>query len=108
MNKKLGMILGLVIAAMLGAFIPQLTVDEAKGSTDEVTYQFLHLGMTTSEASNEMEQILDGIVGIVRVDIDPKSDRITVTFEEDTMKAEWIAKSLEAHGYPPESYKKIK
>lgn len=108
MNKKRWMIMGLLIAAALGVFIPQLIVEQAKGSPDEATYQFLHLGMTTSDAVNEMEQILDGIVGIVKVDMDPESDRITVTFDEETMKAEWIAKSLEAHGYPPESYKKLK
>lgn len=108
MNKKLWMIMGLVIAAALGAFIPQLMVDQAKGSTDEATYQFLHLGMTTPESAEEMSEILDGIVGILKVDLDSKSDQITITFDEDTTKAEWIAKSLDAHGYPPESYKKIK
>lgn len=108
MNKKLWIIMGLVVAAVLGAFIPQLMVDQARGSSDEATYQFLHLGMTTPDARDEVKEILDGIVGVSKFEMDSNSDQITITFDQETMKAEWIAKSLDAHGYAPESYHKLK
>lgn len=101
-------LLGIILAVALGYFVPQLMVSDVKGTTSEVTYQFTNMGMTTSDSRKEMQEILEGIIGISQVDIHPGSDQIQITFDEETMKAEWIAKSLEAHGYHPESYKKLK
>lgn len=109
MKKKVGLTLGLFLAIALGFLVPQLVLQPAEGSSHEVTYQFKQLGMkNTPESQQQMEEILDNIIGITNISLNPGQDLATITFDEDTMKAEWIAKKLEAHGYSPKTYVKVK
>ncbi|RXT14950.1 hypothetical protein [Ammoniphilus sp. CFH 90114] len=108
MNRKYLFVIGLLFAMAVGTFLPQLLVGNVESSADEVTYQFVNLGMTTTETREIIEEILDGIVGVADFRIDPMADMITITLDPETMKPEWIVKSLEAHGYKPDEYHKVR
>ena len=107
MKGKVWLALGIVLAIALGFLLPQFVVEQAESSSQEVTYQFKQLGMDSLESQQEMQEILDNILGITNSTLNPKEDSVTITFDEETTKAEWIAKSLEAHGYVPKTYVKI-
>jgi len=109
MKKKVGLALGLLLAIALGFLLPQFVLEQAEGSSQEVTFQFNQLGMKNSQESmQEMQEVLDNIIGITNISLNPEQDSATITFDEETMKAEWIAKTLEAHGYTPKKYVKVK
>ncbi|HJV45702.1 MAG TPA: hypothetical protein VJ824_08230 [Bacillota bacterium] len=108
MNRKLLFIMGLLLAAALGSMLPQLIVGHVEGSTNNASYQFMNLGISTNVDREKVKQILDHVVGIEDYKIDPKLDRVTITFDAETMKAEWIAKSLEAGGYTPDEFNRVK
>ncbi|WP_134700215.1 hypothetical protein [Ammoniphilus sp. YIM 78166] len=108
MNKKYYFVLGLILAIAIGTFLPRLFVGDVMGSSDEETYQLVNLGMTSDETRNQIHEILDGIVGISSIQIDPLADLVTITVDTETMKPEWIMKSLNAHGFSPEEYHKVK
>ena len=107
MNKRYFFVLGLILAIAIGTFLPRLFVGDALGSADEVTYQFVNLGMTSEETRNQIHEILDGIVGVSNIQVDPLTDLVTITVDQETMKPEWIIKSLNAHGFSPEEYHKV-
>lgn len=108
MGKRYLLILSFVLAIAIGTFLPQLIVENVESSSDEITYQFVNLGMTTEESRQQIEEILDGIVGISDFQIDPISDVITITLDPETMKPEWVMKSLDSHGYAAGEYHKLK
>ncbi|RKD24050.1 hypothetical protein BEP19_06475 [Ammoniphilus oxalaticus] len=107
MKRKLWLTFGLAIAILVGLALPQLKTEQAAGSSQEVTFQFVRIGLNTDEAQQEIQQIVNNIVGISQVEILPETDTLTITFNEEIMKADWIAKSLTASGYPPEKYVKL-
>jgi len=108
MKRKSLFITGLLLAAAIGIFLPQFIVGTVESSPSEATYTFTNLGMTTEEEKERVQEILDHIVGIYEVSIDPTSDQVTITLDEETMRPEWIVKSLDAHGFTPDDYKPVK
>jgi copper chaperone CopZ len=108
LKRKWLFIVGLVFSAALGSLLPQWIVGNVEGSAAQVTYHFVGLGMHTNEERGKVKEILDHVVGIEEYKIDPQADQVTITFDKETMKAEWIVKSLDAQGFTPDSYSKFK
>lgn len=109
MKNKIGLVFGLLLAIALGFLLPQFVLPQAEGSNSEVTYEFRQLGMeNTPEAQQKMKEILDNIIGITDIALYPQQNSAKITFDEESMKAEWIAKTLEAHGFKPKSIVKVK
>lgn len=108
MGKRYLLVLGFLLAIAVGTFLPKLIVSNVESSSNEVTYQFVNLGMTTEQSRSQIEGILNGLIGISDFKIDSTADVVTITLDPETMKPEWIMKSLDSHGYLPDEYHKVK
>jgi copper chaperone CopZ len=108
MNKTFLFLLGLFLAAAIGTFLPQAMTGLVEGAPDETTYQFINLGLHSPEAREQVEEVLSNVIGISKVSIDPNTDQVTITFDQEIMKAEWISKTLDSQGFRPETFTLIK
>jgi copper chaperone CopZ len=89
-----------------------LTVFLADGNAPEktqaegtiVTFTGVDLGCKGCQA--KMKEALSKIIGIEGYQLSPTKNSLTVTFNSDYMKAEWIEKSLQAAGFTIKDMKK--
>jgi hypothetical protein len=107
-NKKLLFIIGLLLAAALGTFLPQVIVGGAQSAPEEVTYDFFNLGMTTQQSRTQVKEILEYVVGVRSVSFMREGDHVRISFQHELMKPEWIMKTLKAHGFSPKGFNKVK
>jgi copper chaperone CopZ len=108
MTKRILFIFGFILAVTVSFSFSHFPMFQAEGATHETTYVFHDLGMTTNEARQEVAKILDQTIGISKVEISPANDQVKMTIDQEIMKPEWVAKTLNANGYSPESYTRVK
>ncbi len=73
----------------------------AQAETEKVVFSGIDL--SCENCKNKVVDSLDNILGIDDYSLDPKNETITVWYNQDEMKPEWIYKSLEAAGFRPEN-----
>ena len=87
--------LALVITGLL--VISEEPSQKTKAEETQATFKGVDLDCKGCQA--KVEEALSNIVGIESYKLQPDSQAITVAFDPDVMKAEWIEKSLEAAGF---------
>ncbi|GGH76056.1 copper chaperone CopZ [Pullulanibacillus pueri] len=71
--------------------------DSTKAGENKVTFEGVDLNCHACQAKAEVA--LSNIIGIDSYKLHPHKHAITVSFDPEVMKADWIEKSLEASGF---------
>jgi len=91
----------IVIPLLIAAIV--FSNDSNKGAQAETEkVVFSGIDLSCENCKNKVVDSLDKILGIYDYSLDPKNETVTVWYNQDEMKPEWIYKSLEAAGFPPE------
>ncbi|GAB7387077.1 hypothetical protein BSNK01_09130 [Bacillaceae bacterium] len=99
-KKTILFTLGFLAAAV--AAIQLNHMERAEVTAKEETAVFSGIDLSCADCQEQIEDALANIIGIVDYSVDPAKRTVTVTFDTEEMEAEWIKKSLEAVGFPPE------
>ncbi|MBM7644985.1 copper chaperone CopZ [Scopulibacillus daqui] len=62
---------------------------------------FTGVNLSCNQCENRMDQALSKIIGIKEYKMNPAEKTVTVTFDHNVMKAEWIENSLKSAGFNP-------
>ncbi|TLS35068.1 heavy-metal-associated domain-containing protein [Pseudalkalibacillus caeni] len=101
--KRFSLILFTLCIAFLAAGI--LINNNQDALADDGRVIFSGVDLSCDGCQSQMETSLDKIIGIQNYEIDAESKSVTVWFDNEVMKPEWINKSLEAAGFYPKSMK---
>ena len=108
MTRRILLVFGFILAVSIGFSLSHFSGGQVVSASHETTYVFHDLGMTTNVARHEVGKALEQIIGVSKVEISPSSDQVKITLDQETMKPEWVAKTLNANGYSPEGYTRVK
>lgn len=61
---------------------------------------FYHLHLNAPERKQKVKDALHNLIGINQIVYHPKQDSVTVTFDYETMRREWIERAFESVGLP--------
>lgn len=71
--------------------------EDAKAGDGKVVYTGVDL--SCDDCEQQLEDALNNIIGIEDYEVNEEDKTITVWFDAERMKADWIEKSLEASGF---------
>ncbi len=55
--------------------------------------------MKSEEDAKKVKEILEGVDGVLKVDVDLDADALEVEYEDEKVNKEMMAKILQSHGY---------
>ncbi len=56
-------------------------------------------GLRTEEDEKKVREVLEGVDGVIRLDVDLDAEAIEVEYEDEKVTKEMMAKILQSHGY---------
>ncbi len=56
-------------------------------------------GLKTEKDAEKVREVLEGVEGVLRLDVDLDAEAIEVEYEDEKVTKEMMAKILQSHGY---------